>query len=54
MLTLLQSFAVNRNGATAIEYSLIATGIAGAIITIVFTLGTSINQMWTTVLDSLP
>ncbi|HWM82254.1 MAG TPA: Flp family type IVb pilin [Pseudolabrys sp.] len=51
MLTLVRSFTANRKGATAIEYSLIATGIAGAIITIVFTLGTSVTQMWTTVLD---
>ena len=34
-MTLLKSFLANENGATAIEYCLIATGIALAIITAV-------------------
>jgi pilus assembly protein Flp/PilA len=54
MLTTLRSFAANRNGATAIEYSLIAAGIAGVIIAVVFSLGTSVAQMWTIVLDGFP
>jgi pilus assembly protein Flp/PilA len=54
MLTTVRSFAANRNGATAIEYSLIASGIACAILTIVFTLGSSVGQMWTSVLNGFP
>jgi pilus assembly protein Flp/PilA len=38
----LRRFAADESGATAIEYALIAAGIAGAIITIVQGLGTKI------------
>jgi pilus assembly protein Flp/PilA len=39
----LKAFAKNESGATAIEYGLIAAGIAVAIATIVTTLGTDIS-----------
>ena len=39
-MTLLQRFFVDENGATAIEYGLIAAGIALAIITTVNNVGT--------------
>ena len=39
-------------GATAIEYALIAAGIAGAIIAVVNTLGSSVNAMWTTITNA--
>ncbi|MCC7167630.1 MAG: Flp family type IVb pilin [Rhodospirillales bacterium] len=39
----------DESGATAIEYGLIAAGIAVAIITIVFTLGEEIQNMFTDV-----
>ena len=43
MRTLLQNFVRNEDGATAIEYGLIAAGIAVAIITVVQGLGTKLN-----------
>lgn len=45
----LKTFAANENGATAIEYGLIAAGIAVAISAIVGTLGTSLTAKFTTV-----
>jgi len=44
-----KAFASSETGATAIEYGLIAAGIAVAIATIVFTLGTSIMNKFTDV-----
>ena len=38
---LCRRFASDENGATAIEYSIIAAGVGGAVITIVLTLGTN-------------
>ena len=42
-------FAKDESGATAIEYGLIAAGIAVAIITAVNTVGTDLTAMFTTV-----
>jgi pilus assembly protein Flp/PilA len=42
----LLAFIRNENGATAIEYSLIAAGIASAIAAAVTGLGTSVNGAW--------
>ncbi len=42
-------FLKDEGGATAIEYALIAGGIAGAIILAVTTLGGNVNAMWTRV-----
>ena len=42
-------FAKNESGATAIEYGLIAAGIAVTIITIVKTVGTDLTAKFTTV-----
>ncbi|MBI4966975.1 MAG: Flp family type IVb pilin [Rhodospirillales bacterium] len=39
-------FGANRSGATAIEYALIVAGIAVAILSVVFTLGTEINNVF--------
>lgn len=47
--TLLAQFAANRCGGTAIEYSIIAAGIASAIVGVVFATGTSVEALWTTV-----
>ena len=44
MSTLIRSFLRDQTGATAIEYGLIAAGIAVAIITVVASLGTSLNM----------
>jgi len=47
------SFFANEQGATAIEYGLIAAGIAVAIIATVFGLGTSLSNTFSTVSSSL-
>lgn len=49
MKALVSSFFSNESGATAIEYGLIAAGIAVAIIAAVNTLGTSLNTTFGTV-----
>jgi len=46
-------FARNESGATAIEYGLIAAGISLAIIAIVNGLGTNLNNVFTSVTNSL-
>ena len=46
-------FRADQRGATAIEYALIAAGIAGAIVAVIGTLGSSVNDMWTTITDAL-
>lgn len=47
------SFLDDEGGATAIEYALIAAGIAGAIVLAVTTLGGNVNAMWTQVSTAL-
>jgi len=42
----LVGFIRNESGATAIEYSIIAAGIASAIAAAVTGLGTSVNGLW--------
>jgi pilus assembly protein Flp/PilA len=49
----LRDFLRDDSGATAIEYALIASGIAGAIIAVVMALGTQIKAMYTTVSTTL-
>jgi pilus assembly protein Flp/PilA len=49
MKKFLSRFLANQSGATAIEYGLIAAGIAVAIITIVGTVGTDLATKFTTV-----
>ena len=46
-------FLGNESGATAIEYGLIAAGIALAIIAVVNGLGTSLNTQFTSISTSL-
>jgi pilus assembly protein Flp/PilA len=46
-------FLANESGATAIEYGLIAAGIALAIITVVNGLGTTLNTNFTSINTSL-
>jgi pilus assembly protein Flp/PilA len=53
MRKLLARFANDESGATAIEYGLIAAGISVAIITVVGTLGTSLNTTFTSVQTAL-
>ena len=49
----LRRFLHDAQGATAIEYALIAAGIAAAIIITVNALGVSVNTMWTAVANAL-
>jgi pilus assembly protein Flp/PilA len=41
-----QALAKDRKGATAVEYAMIAAGIAGAIIATVIALGTKVSLMF--------
>jgi pilus assembly protein Flp/PilA len=49
----LRDFVRADSGATAIEYALIASGIAAAIIAVVTSLGTRLNVMYTSVSTNL-
>jgi pilus assembly protein Flp/PilA len=51
--TLLVRFGNNESGATAIEYGLIAAGIAAAIILAVGTLGTNVNTTFSSISSQL-
>ena len=53
MITLVRRFVQDEAGATAIEYGLIAAGIAVAIITVVGQLGEKLNTTFTSVKDAL-
>jgi pilus assembly protein Flp/PilA len=53
MKRLLSNFVLDQTGATAIEYGLIAAGIAVAIIVTVQTLGTQLNTTFTSVSNAL-
>jgi pilus assembly protein Flp/PilA len=50
---LLLNFLSDKSGATAIEYGLIAAGIALAIIAVVNGLGTNLNTQFTSINNSL-
>jgi pilus assembly protein Flp/PilA len=52
-MKLLKDFLANESGATAIEYGLIAAGISVAIITVVGTMGTNLNNTFTSVATAL-
>ena len=53
MKTIIARFAKDESGATAIEYGLIAAGISLAIITIVNTIGGTMNTKFTSINASL-
>jgi len=53
MIEALRRFAADESGATAIEYGLIASGIAHAIITVVQGVGTKLNSTFTNVKNAL-
>ena len=53
MLKIMQNFVLDESGATAIEYALIASLIAVAIITAVSTVGTKVSTVFTEVGKSL-
>lgn len=45
----IRKFGADQNGATAIEYALIASGVAVAVVTTVYALGSSVKNLFTTV-----
>ncbi len=53
LLAKIRKFAADASGATAIEYGLIAAGIAVAIIVAVGLVGTKLTAMFTTVAGKL-
>ncbi|WP_027553227.1 Flp family type IVb pilin [Bradyrhizobium sp. Cp5.3] len=53
MKNLVARFVKDESGATAIEYGLIAAGIALAIITVVNSLGTTLNAKFGSISSSL-
>lgn len=53
MRSILERFAKDQSGATAIEYGLIASGIAVVIIVGVQTLGTKINSLFQGISDKV-
>ena len=53
MLTAISQFIRDEEGATAVEYGLMAALIAAVIITAVQTIGTNLNTTFTTVSDAL-
>ena len=53
MKSLVKKFWSDEQGATAIEYGLIAAGIALAIITVVNNLGSTMNEKFTSISTSL-
>ena len=53
MKNLVSRFVKDESGATAIEYGLIAAGIALAIITVVNILGSTLNTKFTSINSSL-
>ncbi|WP_128929373.1 Flp family type IVb pilin [Bradyrhizobium guangxiense] len=50
---MIQKFWSDESGATAIEYGLIAAGIALAIITVVNSLGSTLNDKFSSISSSL-
>ncbi|MBM3528135.1 MAG: Flp family type IVb pilin [Alphaproteobacteria bacterium] len=52
-MTLFKKFLRDENGATAIEYGLIAAGISVAIIAVVQGLGSKLNTTFTSVQNAL-
>lgn len=53
MKKLVTAFAKNEDGATAIEYGLIAAGISVAIASVVFTVGTDLDNVFDNVATEL-
>ena len=49
IVRLLHRLLRNRRGATAIEYAIIAAGIAAVLVSAIATLGGSVSSMWTTI-----
>jgi len=52
-MTSISRFLADDGGATAIEYALIASGIALAIVAVVYSIGTTLNTTFTSVSTGL-
>ena len=52
-MNMFKNFLMDESGATAIEYGLIAAGISIAIITVVVSLGSKLNDNFTVVANAL-
>lgn len=52
-MTIMKRFAKDESGATAIEYGMIAALISVVIITVLGTIGTSLNAKFTTISNKL-
>lgn len=52
-MAMLKRFLRDQDGATAIEYGLIAAGIAVAVVAVVQGIGTNLNSTFTKVKDNL-
>jgi pilus assembly protein Flp/PilA len=50
----LKRFSVDESGATAIEYAMIASGIGVAVVAAVYSLGSKVNTMFTTLAGMFP
>lgn len=53
VMQLIRAFVKNTSGATAIEYGLIAAGISVAIITVVNSLGSKVNDTFTAITSQM-
>lgn len=53
LLAFREAYMRNEDGATAIEYGLIAAGISLAIVSIVFIFGADLNELFTTMQGKL-
>jgi pilus assembly protein Flp/PilA len=53
IVRLLRRLRRNQSGATAIEYALIAAGVAAVLVGTIATLGTNLSTLWTTIKTAL-
>ncbi len=53
LLAMKNAYVKNEDGATAIEYALMAAAISLVIIGVVFSFGDQVNAMWTDLRDAL-
>ena len=49
MMRSLRKLFADDSGSTAIEYAILAAGIAGVLVAVVMSIGTSVNTMYTSV-----
>ena len=54
LLRRLRRLANDRSGATAVEYAIIASAIAGVIVAVVYVLGAKTNNLYNNVQKAMP